>query len=378
MSGVYLTDEQKAFVNSRSPRLLCLAGGGCGKTLAVAERVVNLHSEGQKVLVLAFTNSAVSVITERLRERDVPVPVRTVVSFAWEVLRDNYEIDNFAISDCDDVLEMVVARTPVSKSQLRLFESAVANGAPISREWSHSLVELFDKFVKAKRERGLLSFVDVVMGAIDLPVEHFDEVIVDEAQDLTASQLAFINGLSFDRLTLVGDSEQSIFGFAGVDGQLLNKLSPDFDVSYLTRSFRVPAKLMPVLNSARVKPLVSEKPGGDFRLISAAPSEVENLVKATVGDDWLVIVRSNREVERFTEILPESVDVLTAHKAKGGEWKNVCVVGVGANGFETLFEVNGDEARRLFYVAVSRALENLVLIQTGDSAPFGLGGVKGE
>ena len=217
--------------------------------------------------MLAFTNSAVSVISNRLAERDVPVPVQTIVSLAWELVRDEYGIDPRAISDCEDLLNEACARTPIAPSQLRLFEGAVANSAPVPRSWKTSLVKVFENYVALKRARGVLSFTDVVVASIGLSPQHYDEVIIDEAQDLTPTQWAFVQGLRCNRLTLVGDAEQSIFGFAGVDGGLLNKLSPTFEVCRLTRSFRVPAELMPVLNSARSNPLTSVKTGGSWDIV---------------------------------------------------------------------------------------------------------------
>ena len=99
---------------------------------------------------------------------------------------------------------------------------------------------------------------------------------------------------------------------------------------------------------------------------------VLDCVANIVGDGWCVIARTNAQLERLADVLPPCVELLTAHSAKGGEWENVCVVGVGENGFETTFDVPRDEARRLFYVAVSRALKHLTLVQTGANTPFGL------
>ena len=66
---------------------------------------------------------------------------------------------------------------------------------------------------------------------------------------------------------------------------------------------------------------------------------------------------------------PKGVSISTVHQAKGGEWKNVFVIGANAKGFP---HVKGDpkEERRIYFVAISRAIDMLRISFSGTPSPY--------
>jgi superfamily I DNA/RNA helicase len=91
-----------------------------------------------------------------------------------------------------------------------------------------------------------------------------------------------------------------------------------------------------------------------------------------------VIGKDFRTAEEFTQYAlkmmhrrndPRGVTVSTVHQAKGGEWRNVFVVGVKANGIP---HKNGDptEERRIYFTAISRAKDFLRISFSGTPSPY--------
>lgn len=78
-------------------------------------------------------------------------------------------------------------------------------------------------------------------------------------------------------------------------------------------------------------------------------------------------VHANKMMHRRND--PRGVSISTVHQAKGGEWKNVYVIGVNAKGFP---HVKGDalEEKRIYYVAVSRAVDYLRISFAGTPSPY--------
>jgi superfamily I DNA/RNA helicase len=66
---------------------------------------------------------------------------------------------------------------------------------------------------------------------------------------------------------------------------------------------------------------------------------------------------------------PRGVSISTVHQAKGGEWKNVYIIGANAKGFP---HAKGDpmEERRIWFVAISRPIDMLRISFAGTPSPY--------
>ena len=99
---------------------------------------------------------------------------------------------------------------------------------------------------------------------------------------------------------------------------------------------------------------------------------LENLkVLRVIGEEFTMakefVVYANKMMHRRND--PRGVTISTVHQAKGGEWKNVYIIGVNAKGFP---HVKGDpkEEKRIYFVAISRAIDNLRISFAGTPSPY--------
>ena len=99
---------------------------------------------------------------------------------------------------------------------------------------------------------------------------------------------------------------------------------------------------------------------------------IENLnTLELIGKDFQMakdfVVYANKRMHRRND--PKGVSISTVHQAKGGEWKNVYVIGANAKGFPHL-KGDPEEERRIYFVAISRAIDVLRISFSGTPSPY--------
>lgn len=390
--AVKFTREQKKFVNFVSEKLILDAPAGSGKTETVAERVRVGVESGKKVMVACFTHAARKTMQRRLDEAGVFVQVRTVVSLAHELLVNEYG-DGFDVGNGEEIARAVCAGTPVKWNQLLQLESLMANGAKLPKTLNAETAEVWEKYELAKADAFYFSFYDVVAGATGIGRLDCDELIIDEAQDLTPAQLKMLLSFGVKNIVLAGDPGQAIFGFAGVDTRLFEKLEKKgWDVLRLTKTFRVPANILPAVNATRSnEPLKAHRRGGKISTVAATYRELAEMIEPLLkpGDAVLGLnqIALNRFYNRVHEVRPDvplsaswldgeedgSIFFSSIHSAKGGEWKRVFVIDVSTHGLWSFMDNEEEQLEKLFYVATTRAQREVVLCQIGEELPWGLG-----
>lgn len=292
-----------------------------------------------------------------------------------------------------------------------------AVGAPSRGEWTRSTAERgrpedvtendlpwkadWEAWEARKRDRGLAEHHDLLAGALTAMEKdsrllerwrhRASVLLVDEYQDTDRTQYRLVSLLAGDSpcVLAVGDDDQAIYGFRGAD--LKNVLDwkadrPSGRILSLTANHR---SLPPVLDAAnRIFP---DKPQAFRKILRAcrsghvAPKPLwhraidqqeetrwilsriaQELRSGRLRREICLLCRSNREVKRLRSILPpwaNGVVVDTIHGAKGLEWPVVFAVGQDRPRSEgnRLEDFVGDEERRLFYVACTRARDRLYL-----------------
>jgi superfamily I DNA/RNA helicase len=290
-------------------------------------------------------------------------------------------------------------------------------GAPSHGEWTRSTAEHgrphdvtenvlhwksdWEAWEARKRARNLAEHHDLLAGALTALESdpHLLErwrhrasvLLVDEYQDTDRTQYRLVSLLAGDSPSVlaVGDDDQAIYGFRGAN--LRNVLDwkadrPKGRILSLTANHR---SLPPVLDAAnRIfpdKPQVFRKILSACRTDNSAPKPLWHCARDQAEEtrwilsriarevrsgrkrrDICILCRSNREVDRLTAILPPwaaGVAVDTIHGAKGLEWPIVFAVAQDRPRSEgnRLENFEGDEERRLFYVACTRARDRLYL-----------------
>jgi len=290
-----LNPEQYQAVTTLHGPLLILAGAGSGKTRVLTRRVAQLLHEGvspQEILAVTFTRKAASEMKERVVELvgDVgkKVWVSTFHATCGRILRRDIEAlgwtRNFSVYDDDDQLRMMKACindlgydpkriSPASilrridwyKNRLKSVNDLVNEHRAHEME---ALIRIWRAYEEALRTSDALDFNDLIGRTVELFRNHpailskwrdrFRFVMVDEYQDTNHSQYVLLNLLTsaHRNLAVVGDDDQSIYGFRGADISNILGFEGDFPDALTVRleqNYRSSANILAVANSVVAK-----------------------------------------------------------------------------------------------------------------------------
>ncbi|MFI5959296.1 UvrD-helicase domain-containing protein [Cryptosporangium sp. NPDC051539] len=239
-----LDPEQRAAAGAADGPLLVVAGPGTGKTRTLTHRVAYLVAErgvpAEACLAITFTRRAAGELSSRLTEllpSGAGSPfVATFHALALAICREQFVALGFDAppSVADDADQAAV-----------LAELDVPSGKPVPDE-------LREGYHKRLRERGLLELDELVPSAVSVLADaglreayraRWTHVLVDEYQDVDASQYALLSALvpPGGNLFAIGDPDQSIYSFRGADVGFFLRFSADFvgaATVTLTRNYR--------------------------------------------------------------------------------------------------------------------------------------------
>ncbi|HET8706157.1 MAG TPA: UvrD-helicase domain-containing protein, partial [Pseudomonadales bacterium] len=285
-----LNAPQRAAVVSESPRLLVLAGAGSGKTRVLTHRIawsieqdcISPHS----VLAVTFTNKAAAEMRARL-EKLIGVSasgmwVGTFHGIAHRLLRHHWEEaklpQNFQILDADDQLRMVKR----AQKTLDLDDEkwppkqsvGVINGwkdeglrpkhIDASDFFSQTLKKIYETYQDMCERAGSVDFNELLLRALELwrDNEHlrahyqnrFKLILVDEFQDTNTIQYAWLQLLAspHNKITIVGDDDQSIYGWRGAKIENIQQFHQDFagaEIIRLEQNYRSTGTILKAANA---------------------------------------------------------------------------------------------------------------------------------
>jgi DNA helicase-2/ATP-dependent DNA helicase PcrA len=271
-----LNAQQKRAVKHTEGPLLIFAGAGSGKTRVIVHRVAHLINKGvspREILCLTFTNKAAGEMKDRLRailgEDEVPVWAGTFHAFgAWFLRREAFRISypsSFAIYDEADQRSLISRCLKHLGAQPgRGVSATLAWLANFARDTMQDISELasglpFDPlpvlslYEKRKRESHAFDFADLIFAPLtmlsadedlrDAYAGRFPYILVDEYQDTNPAQYLLLMSLARERgnICVVGDDDQSIYGWRGADVGNILKFRDDFpqaQVVVLDRNYR--------------------------------------------------------------------------------------------------------------------------------------------
>ena len=248
------------------------------------------------------------------------------------------------------------------------------------------------KYEQLKAEANAVDFEDMIIHAANLLEtypdlrqtyrDRYPYLLVDEFQDISPADFRLISLLS-ENLFAVGDDDQAIYGFRGGDSTIMQTFTDQRNVTRyeIARNYRSTstivehARALIERNAPRIrKNLRAQNPVQQaIKIIETTPETVETILlqELEFSDETAVMARTNYETEQIQEILakhPISPEVTTIHKAKGREWERVILV---HNTLDRRFPRRDSEIteeRRVFYVAMTRAKSELVVL--GGRCPF--------
>ena len=306
-----LNDRQLEAVTYTEGPLLVLAGAGSGKTRVLTYRIAYLieekHIRPYNILALTFTNKAAREMRERIDGLVVQdafsIWVATFHGFCARLLSNEIERlgykRSFVIYDENDqqallghiIKDLKLNDKVYSKKFLSTTFSDAKNHSlhPLSflRENAQPqpVLDAFLLYQKRLKESNALDFDDLLLLTIDL-FERFPEVLeqyrdrcryilVDEYQDTNLAQYRIVELLASEHrnLCVVGDDDQSIYGWRGADVRNILEFEKDFKgakVVRLEQNYRSTAPILEIANKViehnegrKKKTLWTAKQGGE-------------------------------------------------------------------------------------------------------------------
>ena len=287
-----LNPAQKAAVEHLEGPLLIMAGAGSGKTKVLTCRIANLLAHDvppYSILAITFTNKAAAEMRERvdrmIGSQAKDVWLSTFHSFCARFLRREIEATelykkNFVIydsSDSQNVIKSCLKELNLDDKQYapNAVQGAISNAKNMlmgprafEREaetfFQKKLAEVYKLYAQKLRLNNALDFDDLLMVSVMLLEEHedirtkyqrrFRYVLVDEYQDTNGAQyqLTKLLAAGYKNLCVVGDADQSIYGWRGADIRNImdfEKDYPDAKTIKLEQNYRSTKNILAAANA---------------------------------------------------------------------------------------------------------------------------------
>jgi DNA helicase-2/ATP-dependent DNA helicase PcrA len=268
-----LNEAQRAAVTAPLGHQLVLAGAGSGKTRVLTYRIAWLVTTEKispaTVIAVTFTNKAASEMRHRIEEllgsSAKNMWIGTFHNLSHRLLRTHAAAaglpEQFQILDADDqyrLLKRIIAALNIDEDKFPPKEAqwfinskkdegleareVQSYGNPIHQKW----IAIYTAYEEACQRAGLVDFADLLMKVNKLWKTHpellahyqqrFNHILVDEFQDTNATQYRWVSQLAGKNnfITIVGDDDQSIYGWRGAQVENLEKFRRDFpQVSFI-------------------------------------------------------------------------------------------------------------------------------------------------
>ena len=319
----HLNSEQRKAVLTSKGRVLILAGAGSGKTSVLAYRIahllLHLNVSPQSILGLTFTNKAAQEMRERVatlvpRKMAQGVTLSTFHSFCMQVLRAEIHLlgytSHFSLYDEKDVrrlgqnlarhllehegelpsLEKTFSKIAYAKSRGLSFEEIGKEKTDWHDQFS---ADLYERLKNCMRAYNAVDFDSLLSLAVQLFEEHpevlkryqerYCYVMIDEYQDTNPIQyqLARLISHQHNNLCVVGDDDQSIYGWRGAEIKNILEFESHTQIK-LEQNYRSTPTILQAANAViannqtrHAKKLWSTADRGEQITLFHAPTELE-------------------------------------------------------------------------------------------------------
>lgn len=366
--------EQISAINTVTQHTAVIAGAGSGKTTVLVERIKTLLSEGvepSQILAITFTRKAAGEMSERINRSDLTI--KTFDAFCYEVVSEHLQRDIY-----------IVNKSPFKDSEIVLFNNYDVNLRLGEKP------KLYDDYVAFKEEENKLDFNDIEHLALTVIKDKnlsFDYILIDEFQDTNLLQYKIFKNLINDKTKtfIVGDPDQSIYGFRGANFKLLNRYIEEYNakVLVLTNNYRSLPAIIEIANNLisynelrYKKELVAFRKGNgvlystqfiddeaEFNFVIKKYEELRETYNS-----FAILYRNNYQGflyrNHFKDENNSDVLVTTIHQSKGLEFDVVFIIGVNKGILpddKMNMKEQEEEERRLFFVGITRAKSELYL-----------------
>lgn len=335
-----LNPEQRAAVEHFEGPILALAGAGSGKTRVLTNRIAYLIEEHgvdpSAILAVTFTNKAAGEMRQRVRnllgQEPAGMWIGTFHSIGARLLRRHAArlgwSPNFSIYDSDQSLreiKRVMERLNIPQKRwhpeaVRAAISGAKNQLVNAEQYTRLAADTFTQIVAdvypqyetALNDQNAFDFDDLLVKPVELFQnvpgilhsyrERFKFVLVDEYQDTNHAQYKFLELLAreHENLMVVGDDDQSIYGWRGADIRNILDFEKDFPATRIIRLEQNYRSTGNILDAANHVIAQNKKRKGKTLRTEAPPGELLTKVESLDERDeaeWIVAEMERRMEE---------------------------------------------------------------------------------
>lgn len=422
MSGskLFNEDQLKAIKHLTGPAMV-IAGPGSGKTTVITNRISYLIDSSaarpSEILVITFTAAAASEMRSRFIKLSADSSYTsepcfgTFHSIFYHFLREHPAYSNLRLaeqSECVNILKRIVLsiipdNTFTSDYYIYLLNEISRQKTSLSsKPCMPLLTKVMPQYCADMLKAGLIDFDDMLVLCLKLMkddpsmLRHLRKtyrfLMVDEFQDIDGLQFEIVRLLAapYNNIFVVGDDDQSIYGFRGSDPGIMLKFRdyyPDVSFIELFTNYR---SSKPIVKAA--SRLISHNKlrfdksfeavstcrlGIDYASYRDREGEAEAIVRDILSlppeiESVAVLFRTHRTGNAIKQCIDNklraahfkfirerlsSVSLITFHASKGLEFDAVYIISAneGITPLKSAGNDEIDEERRLFYVALTRA-----------------------
>lgn len=350
------TKQQEAvdYCKDKATALLVLAGAGSGKTRVITHKVAFLISEKKipprKILAITFTNKAASEMRERINfmigDMSKEVQICTFHSFGLKLLfRHRGELSKFGIrpnfvifdrGDSRSLIKEIMEKLHINtkeidpSSVIEVVSNAKSKWTPNNKVFNleETYLDIANNYQKALIERNALDFDDLLLYPLKLlstdslllreEQTRLSWILVDEYQDVNQPQYLILRNLVGENnsIMVVGDPDQSIYGWRGADMKIVLSFEKDFAAHrpkriVLEQNYRSTQNILSVANAL---------------IRSNSSRHDKNLWSAKTGDNKGEKVHTILTPNEFKESEIISEQILYLHENEGYSFGDMAVL----------------------------------------------------
>jgi len=310
-----LYPKQKKVILHKNGPLLVFAGPGTGKTEVLTHRAAFLTNfckvNPKEILALTFSRKAAQEMTERLKEfkgfEDKPPKTSTLHAEAFRVMNDIDDNKRYLLGEDESRLLIMDAAIDlglwVKAKELKKLKRDIGllkanckcpSDIPVNDERTKNLKKLYERYeflLNFNHAIGLDGLIMEVVRALSSGENNFKSeirhLLIDEYQDINQAEFRFIKILAqnIDTLFVVGDDDQSIYGWRGADPNIIRSFQKDFSgahVEILEESHRCTGH---ILKGAQA--IVSKDPQYQYKPVCSVKGD-GSPIHILVSKSWTV------------------------------------------------------------------------------------------
>lgn len=362
-----MNDRQKEAVQHTQGPLLIMAGAGSGKTRVLTHRMAYILAEEEvhpwNILAITFTNKAAREMKERVSQLVGPQAedmwVSTFHSMCVRILRRDIELLGYqrSFTICDPSEQQTAMKRILKKLDIdsekydyRMILNRISQAKndledveEFNKKYTGYVEQIIGKcyreYQKELAKSMTLDFDDLIMLTVQLFQKHpetlqyyqqkFQYIHVDEYQDTNHAQYRLVTMLAkkFKNICVVGDADQSIYGWRGADMSNILEFEKDYQnakVVLLEQNYRSTKTILQAANhviennvNRKVKKLWTENEEGQAITYYRAQSEqdegryvlsqIQSLLRDGYHyDDFAILYRTNAQSRVMEENLLKS------------------------------------------------------------------------